>query len=301
MAAIDIGTNSVLYSLFEIDRRKRLEEVFFKRESPRLGGNLSGRTKPCISEESYEAVRRILRRNIKHARKNNAREIIIAATNPLRLAVNGKNIAARLSKDLGVKVEILSSDREARLSFMGAVGKLRTDQTMALIDLGGGSTEIAVYRGAKRLAFVSLPEGAVSLTEKFKSTGSISPDDLPGFERILASYKKSVKPILPYCKSRFILVGGTTSALAYLKDNDFHRLDKKTDLTVSEIQIFISLLSRLNLKGRRQLLEIDKKRAEIILAGAFWLSYLFKILGLKQAVATGRGLRHGLICERLGG
>ena len=300
-AAIDIGTNSVLYSLFEIKSGTAINEIHFERHSPRIGGNLKGRSAPRISEESYRRLLAILSRHVRHARRSSAEKILIAATNPLRLAQNGRDIRRRLEENLAVPVTILSPQREAHLSFLGAVGTLRSRQKAMIIDLGGGSTELVAYGGEKRLDFVSLPEGAVSLTEKLGIGGQVNKDKFIGFEKELNCYRSRIAGMRPFARSGVILVGGTSSALANLKNPDFLTTKEDTVLSIDELNLIIQILARLNLSGRRKLLAFDKKRAEIIFAGAFWLSYLFKILGLRQALATPRGLRHGMVLYHLAG
>ena len=299
IASIDIGTNSVLYSLFEIAGRRDLTEIHFARHSPQIGEKLKGARKPRISDKSYQKLSSILKTSIRHALEHGAEEVLIAGTNPFRLAENGRAIKERLDHDLGIPTTILSPNREACLSFLGAVGNLRSNQTAAVIDLGGGSTELIVYRGQKRQAFVSLPEGAVSLTEKFASEGAVDPNDFDRFRRGLARYKKRADRIKPYLKSRVILVGGTSSALALLKDPDFLKIKRNVVLTTDDLELFVGLLAGLNSACRKRLLKFDKKRAGIIFAGAFWLGWVFKVLDLRKAEATPRGLRHGLVLDRL--
>ena len=168
-----------------------------------------------------------------------------------------------------------------------------------VIDLGGGSTEFVVYQGDKRRAFVSLPAGAVSLTEKFDSEMSVDPGDFPRFEKMLAPYGRKLKNLRPYVQAPVKLVGGTSTALAYLKDRDVFHKRRGVAMTRAEIERYVYLLSSLGLNCRRQLLTADKKRAEIIFAGAFWLHYVLKVLDIEKAVATPWGLRLGMVLDYL--
>ncbi len=299
IAGIDIGTNSVLYSLFEVKGKSIANEIHFERYSPRIGKRLAERKNPLITEESYAGLKLILSRCIRHAETGGADEILIAATNPLRLAHNGAKIRTRLEDDLRQSVVILSSDREAYLAFLAAAGHLQKGRTALVIDLGGGSTEFVVYRGDRRQAFVSLPEGAVSLTEKFNSEISVDPDDFPGFEKMLDPYRSKLNNIRSYLPTPVKLVGGTSTALAYLKDRDVFYKRRGVVMARAEIEQYVYLLSSLGLTCRRQLLAVDKKRAEIIFAGAFWLHYVLKVLDIKKAVATPWGLRHGMVLDYL--
>ncbi|MDD4050721.1 MAG: hypothetical protein PHR28_02325 [candidate division Zixibacteria bacterium] len=299
IAAIDIGTNTVLYSLFSAGGKTGLKELHFERHTPRIGTRLAGGKRSRISEESYLRLRRILKKNIAHARKNGAQYILIAATNPFRLATNGRAVRKRLQSDVQCPIEIVSPAREAYLSHLGAAGRLDSDLPALVIDLGGGSTEFIVYRGERRLLFHSLPEGAVSLTERFDSGKRIDFASFPIYEKYLARYDRKLKGIKPYASAGVVLVGGTSSALALLKDGRFVNLPKGLSLTRDNIDRFTMLWADASLTERRRLLDTDRQRAEVIFAGTFWLKYLYKMLGLKKATATPRGLRHGLVLDFL--
>ena len=294
IAAIDIGTNTVLYSLFAVAGRSRLREIHFERHAPRIGSRLAGAKRPRLTEETYRELYRILSRHVRHAKRNGAAEILLAATNPLRKAQNGREIARRLAAELGYPVTILTPSQEAFLSFLGATGGIHHKQITVVIDLGGGSTEVAAYRGGKQLAFVSLPEGAVSLTERLGTSRRVCPDDFQHFDAILARYDKTAAGVIPYLSENVLLVGGTSSALAYIKDIRFIHRPRGVMLTDHDLERFTCLLADSSLTERRRLLALDPKRAEIIFAGAFWLRHLFKVLNIKRAYATARGLRHGL-------
>ncbi len=294
IAAIDIGTNTVLYSLFAVGGRSRLKEIHFERHAPRIGRRLAGATRPRITAERYRELHRLLSRHVRHAAGNGAEEILLAATNPLRQAQNGRAIARRLATELGYPVTILTPSQEAFLSFLGATGGLRHRQTTAVIDLGGGSTEVAVYRDGKQLAFISLPEGAVSLTERLGAARRVHPESFPHFDAMLACYDEMAAGVIPYLSNHTLLVGGTSSALAYVKDARFVHRPKGVTLTDHDLDRFIFLLADASLTERRRLLAIDPKRAEIIFAGAFWLRHLYRVLNIKRAYAAARGLRHGL-------
>ncbi len=299
IASIDIGTNSVLYSLFEAKGRDKIREAYFERHSPRIGRRLSRRNKPVITKEVYADLKKILVRHIGHAIQNGAEDIVIAATSPLRLARNGRQIRQQLQRELGYHVSILSPEREAYLSFLGGVGRLPKSRAATMIDMGGGSTEFLVYRGGTRQAFLSLPEGAVSLTEKFDSQSKVNEGDFPAFEHGLAKYDKRIDLVRRRMHGPVYLVGGTSTALASLKDDSVLEKRRGVILTRNDIDESVDRLGDMSLTGRRRLLTIDKKRAEIIFAGAFWYRYLFKVLDIKKARATPWGLRHGMALDFL--
>lgn len=295
LSVIDIGTNSVLFSIFDI--QNNLEEVHFERFSPRIGKNLKGNKRPRISDENYKSLLRILRKLKSFSAKQGAEQLIIAATNPLRLAQNGQAVKHQLETDLNNEVRILSSEQEAFLSFIGAVGFYRGNRFAGVVDLGGGSTELISYKGGNRKAFISLPEGAVSLTEIFDTRSKVDEKRFSEFEKYLSRYDDSIMAVKPFMKSRIHLVGGTSSALAHMLNSKFYDLADGLEISHSKLFELTKHMASLNLSSRRKLLTEDKKRAEIIFSGAFWLLYLFKQLNIETAIATKCGLRHGLARE----
>ncbi|MCK5127080.1 MAG: hypothetical protein KAR42_12575 [candidate division Zixibacteria bacterium] len=301
IASVDIGTNSVLYSLFDVTGKNRLTETHFERHSPRIGSNMTGSKKPRITETNYQTLLKIIRRIVKHADKNQAEAVLIGATNPFRIAQNGTQIKKSLEWEIGVPVNILTPKQEAEMSFLGAIGPLADNKTSMIIDLGGGSTEFVAYRGKQRTVFKSIPEGAVSLTEKFDTRLEADKKRFSEYEASLKGYNRSLAGIKRHVDGKIVLVGGTSSALAWLLDNSFHLKAKGTDISLKELTFLVNMISGLNLTCRRQLLSIDKKRAEIIFAGAFWLLYLFNRLDIKKVQASPRGLRHGMALEFLEG
>jgi exopolyphosphatase/guanosine-5'-triphosphate,3'-diphosphate pyrophosphatase len=299
IAGIDIGTNSVLYSLFEVRGKKITAEVHEQRYSPRIGQKLAGMIKPAITRDNFMNLKKLMGKIVRHARSHGAEHILIAATNPFRIAQNGQQAQCCLEKEIKEPVVILTPEREAYLSFLAAAGRLQSNRTAMTIDMGGGSTELVVYRGKTRKAFVSIPEGAVSLTEAFDSTGKVDPGAYPEFETYLAKYDKQIASVAQYASAPIWTVGGTSSILGYLKDERIFDRPRGVVISQTELDGYIALLGRLGITCRRQLLTVDKKRAEIIFAGAFWYSYLFKRLGVTKVTATPRGLRHGIVLDFL--
>jgi len=252
-----------------------------------------------LSKKSYRLLHKVLSNDLNHARESGAKVILVAATNPFRVAKNGRLVKRELERELSCRISILSPAQEAFLSFLGGVGGVGGEQIGVVIDIGGGSTEIAAYRKGKRLAFVSIPEGAVSLTENFCRIAKVKEENYPLFEAYLDKYEREIEHFISYVDLGVTLVGGTSSSLVQLKDSRFLFSDRMVALTRQEIAHFTYRLSCLNLTGRRRLLSFDKARAEIIFAGSFWLGYLYKKLGISKAKATRRGLRHGLVLDYL--
>src|SRR2546428_13494139 len=164
-AAIDIGSNSVRLKIARLAGH-RLREVVEDREVTRLGESVfrSG----FLSPEAMENTIKVLRRFHRMVQREGADLVRVVATSALRDARNSRAFLEWVRSATGWRVEIISGLEEARLIHLGLVSSGRVDSSPTLmIDLGGGSCELTVSRSGQIHDTVSLPLGAVRLTDEF--------------------------------------------------------------------------------------------------------------------------------------
>src|SRR5580692_8861249 len=165
LAAVDIGSNSVRLKISRLARH-RLTEIHEDREVTRLGESVfrSG----FLSPEAIASTVKVLRRFHRTVQNVGADSVRVVATSALRDARNSQAFLEWVHSATGWSVEIISGLEEARLIHLGLVSSLRLNQTSVLmIDLGGGSCELTVSRRGHIRETVSLPLGAVRLTNEF--------------------------------------------------------------------------------------------------------------------------------------
>ena len=172
-AAIDIGTNST--NLLIVDERGN--EIERRVTVTRLGKNLA--TTGELAEESVRATLDTLADYANLIRENSAQRIFVTATEACRRARNAATFIDQARAILGVEPEIVSGEREAHLSFLGATSHLgHVLGDTLVIDIGGGSTELIVGSATGIRFSVSYPIGAVTLTETHFSSDPPRPEDL---------------------------------------------------------------------------------------------------------------------------
>ena len=165
LAAVDIGSNTV-HALVADVVKGRLEEVAHYVEMPELGAR--------VAQTGYIGVRskvaiRALRSVVARARTHNFELLIAAATQAVRQAKDGAQFAQAASEAIGVTVHIIAAHREAELSFLGVAGRHAVRREWAMVDLGGGSTEVVIARGREMLRSASLPIGSGVLASTYFS------------------------------------------------------------------------------------------------------------------------------------
>ena len=163
LAALDIGSNTVHVLVADVVRG-RLEDVAHYVEMPELGPRVA-RT-GVIGTRAGIAMRAV-RKVLGQARAHGYDELIACATQAVRQASDGVAFVREASAVIGVPVRIISARREGELSFLGAASRHAVRRDWALVDLGGGSTEIVIARGRVMLRSATLPIGSGVLADPF--------------------------------------------------------------------------------------------------------------------------------------
>jgi exopolyphosphatase/guanosine-5'-triphosphate,3'-diphosphate pyrophosphatase len=298
IAAIDIGTNSVHMIVCRVRPDLSFEVVDREKDMIRLGaGGLGGRP---LAEPSMAAAVQTLSKFTRIAASHGVDEIVAAATSAVREAPNGEDFVASVRRSVGLRVHVISGSEEARLihraaAYAADIGRRRA----AVIDIGGGSTEITVGTAERLHSGRSFKLGAIRLTERFVTTDPILPRDRQRLvrhaRRELGAYLRQVtrRPI-----HRVIGTSGTIQSLGALASGD-RPADELRNVPVSAqaIRDLTDRLTSLSLEERLRLPNMDPKRADLAPAGALLLDVLLDGLGADHIVVCDVALREGLVLD----
>jgi exopolyphosphatase / guanosine-5'-triphosphate,3'-diphosphate pyrophosphatase len=296
-AAVDIGSNSVRLKVARL-ARGRLQPILEDREVTRLGEGVfrSG----FLTPESMADTVKVLRRFHRTTQQVVTDSVRVVATSALRDAHNSQAFMEWVRSATGWKVEVISGLEEARLIHLGLISNLRIDGSPTLmIDLGGGSCELTVSTRGQIRDTVSLPLGAVRLTDEFlrhdpprkgelkRLHGFVTREVNRNSARIAAARIKNV-----------IATSGTAAALAtvatLLRKT---RTRQRSIVSRPEMARIAKRLARLPLAQRREIQGIGLRRAEIIVAGAVVYHELLERFNLKGFRYSPLGLRDGLLAQ----
>jgi len=276
-AIISLGTNSTRLLIVEVASDGRLIERYHEAVLTRLGEGLGdrGSLAPAAIARTLAVVERYARR----VRDDGAASVAIA-TSAVRRAEDGETFRARFRTIAGVELEVIGGEEEARYSFLGATyGRLSTER-VAVLDIGGGSTELAVGK-AEVEAAISIEIGAVRLTELFPGlAGHDGPSAAASAARLAERY---VRPLLAAYErlpapESVMAVAGTPMTIAAMAD--VSALADGRTLTASQAQGVLDLLLRTPYEARRQLEGMTPDRADILAAGA--IIYIAALRALKR-------------------
>ena len=293
LAIIDIGTNSVLL-LLSVNREGKLIPVLERAEITRLGANFG-------KEQKLDAT--AMRRTLKAVKKfsqlarESGAEPLAFGTEILRIAANSANFLREAEGETGLQIQVLSGDQEAELTYMGAVDTLQgAADRVAVIDIGGGSTEIALGNGDRPDFVHSFPLGAVKLMEKFNLNDPPLPAEIDEMEQFIQNFWKNKPEFSP--QARFIGVGGTLTTLATLSlrlpQYDFNAVDGLT-LTRRQIEKQLDGFLSRTLEQRKAMVGMEPARADIIIPATLILKSFMGWIGFKEITVSARGVRFGFL------
>jgi exopolyphosphatase / guanosine-5'-triphosphate,3'-diphosphate pyrophosphatase len=296
-AAVDIGSNSVRLEIATLHGRS-LREIHEDREVTRLGESVfrSGFLSPAAMEETVRVLRRFHRATQKYA----ADSVRVVATSALRDARNSRAFREWVRSATGWKVEIISGLEEARLIHLGLVSSLRVNASPVLmIDLGGGSCELTISNKGHIRETVSLPLGAVRLTNEFLQHDPPRKSELQRLRGLVGREVGRISDRIVRARPKAaIATSGTAASLAGVS-HALYKTRGSRENTVSRTQMarIAKRLARLPLTERRKLSGVGPRRAEIIVAGAAVYAELLEKCQLLGFRYSPLGLRDGLLAQ----
>ena len=296
-AAIDIGSNSVRLKIARLVGHK-LREIHEDREVTRLGESVF--QQGFLSPEAIATTVKVLRRFHRAVQRAAADTVRVVATSAMRDARNSRAFIEWVRSSTGWNVEIISGLEEARLIHMGINSNLRINASPVLmIDLGGGSCELTISEKHRILSTVSLPLGAVRLTNEFLKHDPPRKSELEQLRGFVAREIERVRRRITTARPKVVIAtSGTAESLAAVCHNLYKTKDTRGNAVArAQAQRVAKRIARLTVEERRKLPGIGPRRAEIIVAGATVYAELLERCQLRGFRYSALGLRDGLLAQ----
>jgi len=304
VAFVDLGTNSVRLLVVRINPNFSYTVISQEKEVVRLGERefKDNSLKPQAMERTVFVCKKFA----ELAATYGATKIIAVGTSAIREATNQEEFLQKLADDLGFTVHVISGMEEARLIYLGVSSSLDIgDKKAIFIDLGGGSTEIAIGDQHKTYYVTSLKLGAIRLTTQFIGEGWLGPVSDKVYKQIKKHVNKSihgVKARVQECGARIAFgTSGTIINLAEIASKMFKKNinGKPHYLTRKHLKKLTPILCSRELEERKNLPGINPYRADLIVAGAAIIETLMEEFGLEEISISHRGLIDGLLVDYL--
>ena len=287
-ACIDIGSNTTRLLVADASKGE-LRELVTQRAFTRIGKSLN--SGGAIPAEKIAETAEVVRTQAAVAREVGAEQIIAVATAAIRNAPNRDELQSAVEQAGGMELGVLSGEEEARLSFVGATRTLLApaEGTIAVIDVGGGSSEIAIGEADGEMTWsASFRIGSGFLADAYLRSDPPSVDELQKVRRHVAGTFEGLEP--PPADSA-VAVGGTATSLRRLLG---------AELVHETLERGIRVLSTTLIEDVATRFELDRERVRLLPAGILVLEAVSDLLALPLRIARG-GLREGVLLELVEG
>jgi exopolyphosphatase/guanosine-5'-triphosphate,3'-diphosphate pyrophosphatase len=312
LAGIDIGTNTIRLLVTDTSDTTH-RELYSGRTITRLGQELD-RT-GMLAPEAQERTLKVLELFSHVIGRHSVDHIAAVGTSALRNAANAAEFITAVQKRSGIEVAVITGDDEAKLTLLGvrralSQGKRAEEDPLAsalVIDIGGGSTELMTTGQGKVETMMSIPLGAVYLTERFLRNDPPLSEEMDSLRRVVSkeldAWEREAfrgRVVRPSSLATVAGTAGTITTLAAM-DQALARYDPTRIngyiLTRSSLDRLVNMLSVSTLDARRKMTGLEAGREDIILAGAVVAQEIMGRCGARQMLVSDWGLREGIVFD----
>ncbi len=298
LGVLDVGSNTIHLQVMDAHIGARPSPTTNFKVELRLTQylNKSG----TISIEGINALHEAIASAVAHAHENSVDEILAFATSAVREAKNGPAIIEEINERHQIDLQILTGDEEARMTFLAvrrwlgwSAGKL------LVLDIGGGSLEIATGVDENPEATLSLPLGAARMTRDFLSGDPYSAKDVKFLQDYVASNLEDKLPAIlrSHDANHFVATSKTFRTLARLSGHWFN--DNPKYLELANLEAMTLNLAGMTDKARADLPGVSASRAQQIVAGAIVAHSVMAVLDIDRVEICPWALREGVVLRRL--
>jgi exopolyphosphatase/guanosine-5'-triphosphate,3'-diphosphate pyrophosphatase len=298
LGVLDVGSNTVHLQVVDTSPGARPNPTFNYKEELRLTQYIDENN--LVSEEGIRKLRECIQRAIAQSASVKTQELLPFATSALREATNGEEIIYSINKDFKIDLQVLSGDEEAKLTFLAARRWFGwSSGRLLVIDIGGGSLEMAVGIDETPEVATSLPLGAARLTKNFLKGDPYTDKSLRTLRDHIENKLEQVLPSLVKHQDtdRAIATSKTLRTIARLSGDWFDGNGK--NISIDAIRKISTKLSEMKESERAKLPGVSENRASQIVAGALVAESVMRNLDIKELEICPWALREGLVLKWL--
>jgi exopolyphosphatase/guanosine-5'-triphosphate,3'-diphosphate pyrophosphatase len=301
VGVVDLGTNSVRLLVAAESPGGSLEEFARDMVITRIGAGVdaTGRIDPAALARTLAVLERYAAR----ARALHAERVSVSATSAVRDATNRIELERSVERLTGERLRVIDGEHEARLSFDGATRGLDLPSPYLVVDVGGGSTELAFGADAA-VAAASLPIGSVRMTERFVRTDPPTRRELDAIRSEVRARLSEASLLVPTRDARTLIAVAGTATTMQGTALDLKRWDPEAThrswLTLDDARRVLSRLASMATPERAAIPVMPPGREDVITAGAVVLTETMAQCGFDRTLVSETDILDGLAFEALG-
>ena len=299
IAAIDIGSNSIRQTIADVSPNGVIRVVDEMKAAPRLGAGLH--KNGSLGEIAIQNALSTLSRMATLSNQLGVKRTEVIATSAVREASNGEDFLKLVRAETGLKVRILRGEDEARLSFRSALAHFDLGVGRAVVmDIGGGSLELALSADGLVERLISLPLGAIRVTEEYL----VAPARKKAMRKLRKHVRSELRENLSarhWHTARIVCSGGTFTSLAaiYLARTGIENAKTVHGTVIPRVELehIVDLLYSMHSGERQGVPGLNAARADIIVGGLAVAAEVAARLDAKELVVSAYGIREGILLE----
>ncbi len=301
VSAIDIGSNSIRQTIADVSPTGVIRVVDEMKAAPRLGAGLYERG--TLSEIAIQNALTVLSRMATLANQLGVKRTEVVATSAVRDAANGDQFLALVREETGLRVKVLHGDDEARLAFRSALAHFDLAVGRAVVmDIGGGSLELALSADGLVERLISLPLGAIRMTEEY--LGAAGDPKKKGMRKLRKHVRLELRRHLSarhWHAARIVCSGGTFTNLAsvYLARSGMENAKTVHGTVIPRVDLehMVDVLRNMSGSERQGVPGLHAGRSDIIVAGLAVAAEVVARLEAREIVVSSYGIREGILLE----
>jgi exopolyphosphatase/guanosine-5'-triphosphate,3'-diphosphate pyrophosphatase len=304
LGVLDVGSNTVHLLLVDAHQGSAPVPASKLKMPLRMAEHLSA--DGTVDESAVSQLIDFIREGQQLAEDMGATELMAFATSAIRDAPNGDDVLSRIQATTGLNVDVLSGDDEARMTFL-AVRRWFGWSTgrLLVVDIGGGSLELAAGTDEAPDVAVSLPLGAGRMTRQFLVGDPPSAEEVRELRRfvraaiadVVGRMKRVGEPRISAATSKTLRQLARIAGAAPSSEGMYVR----RTLTRADLALWTPKLAEMTAKERQTLPGVSEARSRQLLAGAIVAEASMELLDLDELVICPWAMREGIILQRIDG
>jgi exopolyphosphatase / guanosine-5'-triphosphate,3'-diphosphate pyrophosphatase len=306
LAAIDVGTNSIHMVVVRVQPALPAFTIIAREKTTvRLGDR--DKATGNLTTQAMERATAALKRCQGIALSLHAEDIVAVATSAMREAPNGHTFIQQIEEELGLVINLISGQEEARRIYLGVLSGMEFNfQPHVIIDIGGGSTELILGDGHEPRTLSSTKVGAVRLTTELINSDPINTQEFQYLQAyVRGMLERPIEELQAQLQAgeqpKLVGTSGTIAALATVHAREKLGIAPTPlngyQMPLKDLRELINRFRRLTCGERAAIPGMSDRRAEIILAGGLILQEAMTLLGLETVTICERSLREGVVVD----
>ncbi|CAH0415852.1 Ppx/GppA family phosphatase [Periweissella fabaria] len=298
-AIIDLGSNSARMTISEIHPDGSYAVLERMQEMVRLSNNMG--PEKVLQKPEIERTLKALTDFDDAIKKYDDISVRAVATAAVRQATNQAKFLELVQTKVGLKLEVLTGEQEAHYDYLGVINTLNISNTL-ILDTGGASSELILVADKESRHEVSIPVGAVNISEEYLEADEISAAALFKAFTAVDERLNSVSWLRQAHEFPLVVLGGSNRTLGkisrrakHIQDTPLHGYRISSD---EAFAIYTDILSK-DLEERRKVPGLAKERGDIIVGGLMPLMAILRYVDANKITFSQAGIREGILFEKI--